>query len=311
MNYAVFAVFAALLLTEIMGSVMLLLFWRETKSRVLEYIVPIWEVTGTFGAFWVVTGDFAYPALLVPVAKIFAALLSVFLILFVARNASIVFAEFIVKKKWLDEVKLYKTYAVSTIVLGVVVLVLLSSLVSGKGINLTEALFSISEWASSVGSWLFVLGTLLIGVGMAPVFYSIRSLRRITLPLTGTGVALSVLSYYAYSPAFISAWMVVPIALTLVACALFFNERTSGLITNKAVFIAILTIIIFSLQFTVYPSVIGRTISIDAVTTKGPMSEAYLMITLVGGILLAAMLGLYMSVAMRARKSGRVEELKI
>ena len=309
-NYAVFAVFAALLITEIMGSVLLLLFWRETKSRVLEYIVPIWEVTGTFGAFWVVTGDFAYPSLLVPVAKIFAALLTVFLILFVARNASIVFAEFIIKRKWLDEVKLYKAYAISTIVLGLVVLVLLSSLVSGRGIDIPAGSFSISDWASSLGSWLFVLGTLLIGAGMAPVFYSILSMRRLTIPVTATGVALSVLSYYVYSPAFISAWMAVPVALTLLACLLFFHERTLGVVTNKAVFLVLLTTVIFSLQFLVYPSAIGRTIPIDAVTTTGTMADAYLMITLVGGILLAAMLVLYMNVAMRARKLERVEGMK-
>ena len=71
-NYAVFAIFAALLITEVMGSVVLLLFWNRAKNVVLEYIVPIWEVTGTFGAFWVVTGDFAYPNLLIPVSSIYA-----------------------------------------------------------------------------------------------------------------------------------------------------------------------------------------------------------------------------------------------
>ncbi len=133
--FAVFAIFASLLITEIMGSVVLLLFWKQANSKVLEYIVPIWEVTGTFAAFLVVMGDFAYPSLLVPIASIFAPLLTVFLILFVARNASLAFAEFIIKRKWLDKVKLYRIYAVSTLVLGFTVLVLLSALVSGAGVN--------------------------------------------------------------------------------------------------------------------------------------------------------------------------------
>ena len=137
-NYAVFAIFAALLITEVMGSVVLLLFWNKAKTPVLEYIIPIWEVTGTFGAFWVVTGDFAYPSLLIPVASIYAPLLSVFLILLVARNISIAFGEFIIKREWLDEIKLYKTYAISTLILGITVLVLLSSLVSGAGVDLSN-----------------------------------------------------------------------------------------------------------------------------------------------------------------------------
>ena len=59
--FAVFAIFASILITEIMGSVVLILFWKQAKSKVLEYVVPIWEVTGTFGAFLVVMSDFAYP----------------------------------------------------------------------------------------------------------------------------------------------------------------------------------------------------------------------------------------------------------
>ncbi len=309
-NYAVFAIFASLLITEIMGSVLLLLFYKETRSKVLEYIVPIWEVTGTFGAFWVVTGDFAYPALLVPVAKIFAALLTVFLILFVARNASIVFAEFIIKRRWLDEVKLYKTYAVSTIALGIVVLVLLSALVSGAGINLEAGSFAIEGWATSIGSWLFVIGTLGIGIGMAPVFYSLEPLKKIVLPFTIGGIALSVLGYFSFSTSFISAWMIVPVVLTLVAGLLFFSKTTLPIVTNKAVFITVLSVIIFSLQFVVYPTLLGGAGQIDAVTTKGPMAESFLAITVVGGVLLAAMLAVYMQVATRARKLEKPAEMR-
>ena len=105
MNFATFAIFTALLITEVMGAVLLLFFYKDTKSSVLQYVVPIWEVTGTFGAFWVVTSYFAYPTLLIPVATLFAPLLIVFLILFVARNSSIVFGEFIKKRRWLDEIK--------------------------------------------------------------------------------------------------------------------------------------------------------------------------------------------------------------
>ncbi len=174
MNFAAFAIFASLLTTEIMGSVLLLLFWDATKSKVLSYVVPIWEVTGTFGAFWVVTGDFAFPALLAPVAAIFGALLTVFLILFVARNASIVFAEFITKRKWLDEKKLYQLYSLSTLLLGVVVLILMSTLVSGKGVDLKAGTFSLADWIYSPGSLPFVIGAFLIGIGLAPVFYSLN-----------------------------------------------------------------------------------------------------------------------------------------
>ncbi|HYA11260.1 MAG TPA: hypothetical protein VEH10_06300, partial [Thermoplasmata archaeon] len=120
-NFAIFSVFLTLFVTELMGAVLLLLFYEPSKKKVLPYIVPVWEVTGTFAAFWVVTADFAYPSMLIPVAALLASAIVVFLIFLVARNASISFAEYIVKRRWLDEKKLYQAYAVSTLLIGVVV----------------------------------------------------------------------------------------------------------------------------------------------------------------------------------------------
>jgi cytochrome d ubiquinol oxidase subunit II len=308
--YAVFAVFASLLITELMGAIVLLLFWKQANSKVLEYIVPIWEITGTFGALVVVMGDFAYPTLLIPIASMFAPLITVFLILFVARNASIAFAEFIIKRKWLDRVKLFKMYALSTLFLGITFLVLLSALVSGTGVNLTEGTFSLGAWFSSPGSLLFVIGTLGIGVGVAPVFFSLNPMKKIVLPLTGAGIGLSVLAYYLYSPSFVSILMLVPVALTLLAGILFVtSKKTAAIVSNKAIFITILSVIIFSLQFLVYPSAIGGAINVDAVTTSGPLTPAYLIITAVGGVMLAIMLWFYINIAMRSKKSASEENI--
>jgi len=294
-NYAAFSVFASLLITEIMGAVVLLVTW-PAREKVLDYLVPIWEITGTFGAFWVVTGVFAYPSLLVPVAAIFTPLLIVFLILWVARGSTIAFAEFITKRGWLDEAKLYRAYSVATVLLGLVVLVLLSSLVGGQGVDLTSGSFSISTWATP-GSIVFVLGTLLLVVGLAPVFFDLQALRRLVLPLAVAGVALSVLSYSLMSSALLTWWMLVPVLLTLAAGILYMLPRTTGLVANKAVFLLVLCVIVFSLQPLVYPRAIGQAIPIDAVTTAGAMSDAFLSVTAVGGLLLVAMLLLYIRVA--------------
>ena len=296
-NYAVFSVFAALLITEIMGAVVLLVGW-PARAKVLDYLVPIWEVTGTFGAFWVVTGGFAYPPLLVSVAAIFAPLLVVFLILWVARGASISFAEFITKRGWLDEAKLYRAYAISTVVLGLVVLVLLSALVGGQGVDLVSGSFSIFSWATA-GSATFIVGTLFLTLGLSPAFFDLPPLRRLVLPLTVVGVALSALSYWMMSSALITPWFAVPAALTLAAGLLYLWPRTTRIVANKAVFLLVLSVIIFSLQPLVYPMAIGQALAIDSVTTAGAMADAFLSVTAVGGLLLAVMLILYVRIAAR------------
>lgn len=295
MNYAVFSVFAALLVTEIMGAVVMLMAW-PARHKVLDYVVPIWEITGTFGAFWVVTGGFAYPPLLVPVASIFAPLLVVFLVLWVARSAFIAFAEFITKRGWLDEVKLYRAYALSTIALGLVVLVFLSALVGGHGVDLHSGSFSLGAWATA-GSLGFVLGALVLGVGLAPVFFDLPSLRKAVLPFTAGGLLISVGAYWLMSPALITTWMSVPVLVTFGVGLLYLWPRTAKVVSNKAVFLTALAAIIFSLQPAVYPKAIGQALSIDAVTTGGVMGTTFVAITAVGSLLLAVMLVLYIQVA--------------
>lgn len=301
MNFATFSIFAALLITEIMGAVLLIFLYKETKSSVLQYVVPIWEVTGTFGAFWVVTSYFAYPTLLVTVATLFAPLLIIFLILFVARNSSIVFGEFIQKKGWLDEKKLYQVYGGATLLLGVIVLVLLSALVSGKGIDLSTGAFSIGNWISSPGSLAFEVGTLVLGVGLAPAFFGLKSLRMKGMYLTVLGVVISIGAYYLYSPSLVSPLIVIPSVLTILAAVLFVYDKTVSVITNKAVFIGLLSIIIFSLQFLIYPNVLGKSLSIGSVTTTGPVVSEFQVISVVGGILVAIMAGFYFSIVLRQK----------
>jgi len=296
-NYAAFSVFAALLISEIMGGVVLLVAW-PARAKVLDYAVPVWEVTGTFGAFWVVTGVFAYPGLLVPVASIFAPLLIVFLILWVARSSSIAFAEFITKRGWLDETKLYRAYAISTLLLGLIVLILLSSLVGGQGVTLMTDSFSLFSWVTA-GNLAFVIGTLLLGVGFAPVFFDLPPLRRLVLPFAAAGIVISVAAYWLMSPTLLTPWMAVPVLLTLAAGLLYLWPATAKVVTNKAIFLTVLAIIIFSLQPLVYPVVIGQALSIDAVTTSGAMADAFVSITAAGGLLLALLLALYMRIAAR------------
>ncbi len=302
-TFLVFSVFATLLITKIMGSVLMLIAWDRTRSKVLEYIVPVWEVTGTFGVFWVVVVDFSFPGILLPAAHIYAVAIMLFLILMVARNASIVFGEYIMKKGWLDEKKLYQAYSLSTIVLGTVVLVILSSIISGKGVDLANLEFQLGAWLSSGGSYAFIIGTLLIGVGLAPPFFGLKELRFISLPATFTGVGLSLLSYYLYLPALLSPYIAIPVVITLLVPVLFSMEKTNSLVANKLVFALVSVVILFSLNFLVYPNAFGKTLAVDSITTAGPMAGAFITITVLGGFLLAVMLAIYLFAARKATSS--------
>ena len=302
-NFAVFSVFLTLFVTELMGAVVLLFFYEEARHRVLEYIVPIWEVTGTFAAFWVVTADFAYPSMLWPVARLFAPFIVVFLIFLVGRNASISFAEFIIKSRWLDEKKLYQAYALSTLLLGVVAVLMLSAIVSGVGVDLSALSFSPTAWAASPASIPYLLGVLVIGIGLAPVFYDVGKLRRLTLPLTTIGVAVEASALFLYSSAFLTAYFLIPAVLTIAPALLYQLPSTAKIVTNKFVFGLVAVIVIFSQSYLVYPTAFNGGISVDTVTTTGPMVDAFYVLSAAGAIIVGLLMVLYLMTAARA---GRV-----
>ncbi len=297
--------FAALLITEIMGSVVLLVWWKKYRKAVLPYIVPVWEVTGTFGAFWVVLSDFAYPDVLIPLAGLYAAAIMVFLILIVFRNSSIAFAEYIVKKRWLDERKLYSLYAVSTILIGLIVLYILSGIIGGYGVDLAGLNVSFASWIRHPADLLFIIGAVVIMVGLAPVFYGASPLAKASPVFTASGIAVSSVSLYLFSTNGLSLLFLIPVALTFIPSLLFFLRKLTTLVTNKLFFIAWLTAVLFSLNFMVYPDAFGGAIPVDSLTATGPMTGAYFTISLVGSAILAILIAFY---AIAVRRKSRIEE---
>ena len=302
-NFAIFSVFLTLFVTELMAAVLLLFFYEEARPRVLGYIVPIWEVTGTFAAFWVVTADFAYPAMLYPVATLLAPFIVVFLIFLVARNASISYAEYIVKRRWLDEKMLYRAYALSTLLLGVVAVLMLSAIVSGAGVDLSTLSFSTVGWLTNAGSVPYLLGVLVLGVGLAPVFYDLEKMRRLALPFTAIGVVVEASALYLYSPAFLSVWFLVPAVLTILPALLYQYRATAPLVANKLLFGLVATIVIFSQSYLVYPTAFHGGISVDAVTTSGPMVGAFYVLSAAGAVIVGLLMVLYLTAVVRVGRA--------
>ncbi len=307
-TFAIFSVFVVLVFTEIMGSVLLLLNWNRYRNAVLPYIVPVWEVTGTFAAFWVVTSDFAYPALLIPLASIFSTALMTFLIVFVLRNATISFAEFFNKKGWMDSRKLFSGYALSTLLIGLIALVVLASVIEGNGINLSNLTFSLSDWSSSASGILFMVGALVILIGLAPIFYNDRDLKTASILFVVLGVIISNVSFVLFKDYSLSFLVAIPDVLTIALPLLFFWESTGRIISNKIAFIFLASVDIFSMSFMVYPTALGGKLNVDSITNSGPLAFSYDVITLVGTIILALLIILYATAVKRKGTASYIEQ---
>ncbi|MEL9914796.1 MAG: hypothetical protein QW078_02385 [Thermoplasmatales archaeon] len=298
-DFAIFSVFVTLVITELMGSVLLLIAYDKYKAAVLSYVVPVWEVTGTFGAFWVVASDLAYPSILIPVALIFSFPILLFLILFVARNTTISFAEFITKKKWLDEKKLYKGYAIASILMSTVVLVVLSVIISGNGINLSNLTFSAYSWIVHIDNIIFIAGAILLVIGLAPIFYNDLSLKNASVIFLIIGVIVSTISFEMFKNWHLTPYVVIPDILAVLLYFLYYLPSTRKVVTNKAVFIALVSIATFLLNFMAYPTILGGAIKVDSITNTGPIAQSFFPITALGSIVLAVMIFLYATAVRR------------
>ena len=306
-NFAIFSVFLTLFISELMGGILLLLFYDASKKKVLPYIVPIWEVTGTFAAFWVVTADFAYPALIPAVAALFPAAIIVFLIFLVVRNSSISFAEYIITRRWVNEKRLYQAYGVATLLIALVVLLVLSSIVGGAGVNLSPIAFNFGAWLTDPATLPYLVGVVIIAVGLAPVFYDLEAFRRLTLPLTVVGVLVEIGALAMISRTFLAWPLVLASLLTVAAAALYQSRRTAPIVTNKVVLGVLSVVIVFSLNYLVYPTAFVHAdhgpLTVNSVTTTGPMVGAFDALSVAGGIIVGGLMVLYMVAAYRKDSS--------
>ncbi|WP_048162353.1 hypothetical protein [Thermoplasma acidophilum] len=307
----------AFLLTELMGGMMLLFDWRNSGQRVMSYVAPVWEVTGTFLAMFVVETDATFAGILLPVAFAFAALLLVFLILFIIRNLSIILGEFAEKRQILTDRQLYYIYVIATLLLSVIFLAFVSAVISGNGVTLlisgnpvnsllsvsnAQVSFNVAKWLVGPGDILFIIAAVFITFGLAPVLYDIKRFSGIAIISSVIGFILGVISLVQMGVS-INPVIVIPAIIIIGAPVLYRFNIARSMLTNKAAFIVLLVIAVYSLYFTVYPTAMHGRLVLSEVVTRGPMVLGTILTTAVGFTLLAFMLSLYVYVNYRSSRS--------
>jgi cytochrome d ubiquinol oxidase subunit II len=75
---------------------------------------------------------------------------------------------------------------------------------------------------------------------------------------------------------------------------IFYNvKNVAAFVSNKIVFISLLSVDIFSLNFMVYPTAFGGVLRVDSITNTGLLESSFIVLTVVGGIIVAALIALY------------------
>jgi cytochrome d ubiquinol oxidase subunit II len=304
--------------TELMAIVPIATRFNNNKTRinVLSYIVPVWEVVGTFFVLWLVDMENIIPILMPAISYALFPLFATFIFFLVVRNSFIIYAEFVWhENKYFNERKLYVIYTVATFIMGIMALSILAAISSGYGVHLYGfGVYSSKPYSSSytnfgvfyshLGVIGFIIGALIMANGVGMVFYKLTDRKTamgkfLPLILVIIGLAIFMPSYYSITTKDYmvnNAYIIIPIVLALIIPVLYIFKSTTYLASYKP-FIIILSIIsIAFLELRVYPYVFGNAnivVYVPAVLTDSPMEYLAFIISAIGGTWLVLMMIYY------------------
>lgn len=306
-NIAIFSVFFAILSTELMAASAIVFRYSESEKKVFKYLVPIWEITGTFLVFYVVNLEALIPSALPLVAYSFISYILLFLILYVLRNASIISAEFIWKGAIVNRKFLYTMYAVITFILGIMVLVIYTAILSGRGLNYSAMSFNILKFAAFLPDDGFIIGSAILLFGLASIYYSLEVNGYLSLAVTITGMVIAGFSFLYLGDLNNPYFLVIPAIITILIPILWINKGTKRLVENKLVFQGMMSVSVFFLAYSEYPYLLGKSLNLLNLLNNNAMQTQIFYTTIVGGIILLILTYLFFDVYFkRGEKSGSV-----
>ena len=308
LNLAIFAMLFALLSTELMAASAILLKYRESERKVFRYLVPIWEVTGTFFVFYVVNLEALIPSALPLIAYSFISYILLFLILYVLRNASIISAEYIWKNREINRRFLYSIYAIITFVLGAMILVIYTAFISGRGIDYSRMTFSLSAFASFLPDDGFIIGSAILLFGFGSIFYGLDVRRFLPPVVIIAGMAIAGVSFVYLGNLNNPYALAVPVILTVLVPVLWLSGKTRAIVQNKIVFQGFLAVSVFFLAYSQYPDLMGKSLNILGLLNNNAMQTQVFYTTVIGGIILLLLTLMYFDVAFRKGERNRDQQ---
>lgn len=306
--FAIFAAFMALFLSEAMGAFQLLFNWEKSNKKVISYITPIWEITGTFAAFWVVASDFAFPKIIVPLASIYAGEIMIFLIFFVARNATFVVGEFVSSKGLMTRKNMFRTYSIVTLFIGFIALLVVGGIIGSDGVSINSMSFSPVGWFMNPSSYMLILSAVFLIAGLSYVFYDAGNMGRSAVFLL-LGIMFGGVAFYLLNSAVLSVLIIIPVIIIVMPVVLSYIRKLRPLLKNKAFLVSWVALDVFTLNFLVYPTAFKGAINVQSVTASGPMDTAFFIITAFGLILLLGLFAIYGQAVKNSRKLKKMENI--
>lgn len=301
-NYAVFASFLTVFLIEF-GIALLLLISYNSKDKLMKYLMPMWEIDGTFAVFYVVDLEATYPNILPAVGTIYILPVLLAALFFIFRNAFLAYSEYTgrdaTKRSYI------MVYSIATIIVAFLALAVLSSSVSGIGVNLVMHSLYITKLLLNPFSLIIFTLAVLLSLFITMVTFDIgRTYAEILCAVIAVIIAFAaiyVYPHYMVSNIFSNAALLaVPVLLIAAAILLHaIKSKTAKYFAILALFSGVLTF-----ELAEYPYLFKGAINLNSIVVGSP-SASYLLAFSIGGIaVLAVLIGVLIYVNLRLNGDG-------
>ncbi len=283
-SFTVLAVVLSLLMLELGAAVMFLSDYKTYKSRLYRYIAPVWEITGTFSVFYLVSLEAFYPSLLAAVGNLYIFPIILAVIFIIIRDAFLAYSEYAGEE---NEAAYSKVYGVTTIIALFLLITVLSSSISGAGVSLSPLMPSyIAMFASPFNILMFVSIFSLV-MFSSTIFFSIRNTRL----LVGSFIAFIILllyALYAYVPYlfvkfFSQFYLSIPAVILLIAIAVLYMKKSQSV---QIFVLPFLFTCIMTFELLEYPFLWGGAANIVLYLTPSINTYYLAIATAAGGVFL-------------------------
>ena len=307
LNLIIFSVFFTVAATELMAASAILFRYKESEKKVFRFLLPIWEVTGTFFVCYVVNLEGLAPDVLPLLAYSFISYILIFLILYVLRNTVIVSAENIWKNSRINRRFLYSAYAVVTFVLGAMVVMIYAAFLGGHGLNYTAETFSLVSFLRFLPDDGFVIGIAVLFFGLAAVFYGLSVNRFLPLIVTVAGMIIAGISLFELGDSNNTVLFVIPVVFTILLPLFWIFPGTRYIAEKKLVFQGFIAISVFFLAYSQYPYLLGKTLLVPSILNNSAMQTQMFYATIIGGVILLLLTYFFYDIYYESNKSGNKE----
>ena len=311
-NYGVLSAFLVLFMIEVGMAFLAAVDYNKFRGVIMPYIVPIWEINGTFAVFYVVNLEATYPSLVPAVGTLFVAPLIFAFVLYAVHNGFLAYSEFIEKK---EPERLFMTiYGFSTLIVAFVAISMLTSSISAIGVSLKT--LSITSYTFFLNGFniMYFIAIFFMVLTITFILFNVKMISKF-LPLLFLVIALVFLLVptYIYTRYifnnFLHYYLIfIVVLLIFVGSFLLYYIEKYRLVSKTLLILGSYASIMYfgALE---YPYFFNGAINASAATVSGPIGVIEGYITIIGCTFVVTFMSVFVYLSYFV-KEGKIEKIR-